>query len=526
MTEKLHVVLGSKALDILRDPGFQQDWNALYASCAWVDFEDRPEFLVPWYEVYNNFDPVVVYARGEQEQLVGLLPLCWHPDGDRLVRAGYEDGEYLSWICDQDHSVSFMPAALDAVRSKLGPVTVELGWLPPKVPLGWVRNRIGAGYRTRIETDRRFLIPVGDVEIVDRYIKSKKRLRTKWNKLARLGELSFRRYIETAELEMLFDYYFPLKSFRMAAAYGHAPISQQDEIRKRTLLLRLANAGYFHASALELDGVPIAAHMGIFIGKFLTLSGFVYLPHFGSMSPGQQLLLRLLQCLNEEGFESFDLSPGSEVYKERLGVEEQAVHYIFVYPSRKHYLLDKAKSGLKTWLKRHLPSNLIRQLRRSNAGSPIAIKSGDPPVVYRLGEEPKLAATGSSRLSRDCVPDLVSFSPDDMHEWVVFQRSAELLFQAGGMSLTACEGGNLKAAWFVVPAKNDFTLKGIGMPPDCWVLKLIPHGPIPDEFAIALCEVFNSIPEEMRRNLHAIADNSRHAAALKHAGFKLLEKQF
>lgn len=515
--ERVRVVVGDEALSMLKDPVFQQQWMALYARCPWAWVAELPEFLLPWYEVYDNFPPVVAYQQDTAGQLVGLLPLCRHPDTMVLVRGGYDDAEYLSWLCEANASSRFMPEALQAVGRAVGRVPVEIGWVSPETPLQWVDE--GRAGRCSLEPIGRFTIPVRDAGHVDQYLRSKKRLKTKLNKLKREGDLQFRRYRKAEELNFLFDHFFPLMYFRKAAAYGHTPFTREGEARKRRLLLRLAETpGLFHASALELDGVPVAAHMGPAARGFFCLAGLVHAPHLGLTSPGQQLLLHLVRCLHEEGFHTFDMSPGPESYKERLGENPEMVYKLRVHGDKAHYLASRARKGLASWAKRTLPAPLVDQIRKLRAGEPGEHAEQPPPPIYAQGPNASLPAP-ANLLGRNKVPDLLCFPRDDEARWVAFQRVAERYLSPGGTSLTHCVNHRLHAAWFLVPAKGDYSLVHAALPRDAWVLRAAPQGPVPLDVDAALQAALASIPEALRVSLYATVDRPELAATLQRAGW-------
>lgn len=342
---------GAEALALLRSERFQAKWRALYERCPWA-WAELPELLVPWYEVYDEYEPIVV-TEEDAERLQGLLLLCEDPHEARLLQGGHWDAEYISWLCEPDLTDRFMSDALDAVRSEIGPVRVELEWMLPETPLGWLEQSAGA--RCQVLTDVCHYVPLEDSADFQDYVQSKKRLRTKMNKLRRQGDLKYREYTTSAELEHLFKYFFPLFHSRRNALHGEAVPPIEEQRRKQQLLKRFASTpGLFHAVALELDGVPIAMHMAPGTRGIISIGGLAHSPEWEKLSPGMLLLVEQMKSLHDQGFVLFDMSPGEEGHKGRLGSHKRIASRVIVHPSRAACAASKTKKKLRSLAKQVL----------------------------------------------------------------------------------------------------------------------------------------------------------------------------
>ncbi|RZA35832.1 MAG: hypothetical protein EOP92_08550, partial [Lysobacteraceae bacterium] len=71
---KLSLLTGREAVELAQSPAFQAKWKRLYASCIWATGFQHPDFVLPWYALYQErFLPVIVLAESAGGELQGLL---------------------------------------------------------------------------------------------------------------------------------------------------------------------------------------------------------------------------------------------------------------------------------------------------------------------------------------------------------------------------------------------------------------------------------------------------------------------
>ncbi len=362
--EKPRVQLGKDALATLQDPSFQAQWRTLYEQCPWASAE-TPDVLVPWYEIYTNYEPIIVIQRTTDGALAGLLPLA-RRGRKSLVHAGHDTVEYISWLCEPSRGNAFIVEALEAVREAFGPVGIKMTWLMPNTPVDWLDQR-GPGLRCELLPQVCYVVPLTDKEALEKHIRSKKRLRTKMNKLRRQGELCYRQYTSPDELEFLLDRFLPEFYVRKAAAYGLETPSPEEQQRRRALLLRYGQTpGLLQAVGFELDGQPVAMHVTLALRGEVSQGGLAHAPEWAKLSPAQLLLLEQMRALHEAGFELFDFSPGEDSHKVRLGAEPRTIYGLYVHPRRAACLASKANKRARAVAKAKLPPRVlevVRQLR-------------------------------------------------------------------------------------------------------------------------------------------------------------------
>jgi hypothetical protein len=508
----------------LEETGFVAAWRTLYDGCSWATAGEHPGLLVPWYRHYGaEHEPVLVYQREVSGALGGLLALCRSPDGERLLPAGYVDAEYHVWLADATRADTFMPTALAALRGRLGPVRVEFGYLPPNAPLGWLKRRHGAVSCCELIADERMIVRTDDTAAIERYVRSKKRLRSRLSSLKRLGEVCFRRVLDRADLERVLDQFIPLIDFRKGAMYGLTPF-RVDPHKRAFLLDQFETPGLLHVTVLELDGRVIAAHLGTAGKGELPLSSVAHSDFYAEISPGQQLLLELIRRCPEDGIGVFDLTPGADAYKNRFGVESQGVHTLIVHPHRWHYIAARARGGLKRLARERLSAKTRGRVRelRDRRWDHRAVAASKPAMtrVYVLSDAVLKTATRTMVVSRNSVADLVALSTSDESRYLAFLRGAYAYVRAGAQTYTCMHDGALAGAWFVLPGRGDPAARAAGVPEDAWVLRGVAEGPAMGAQSGLLPAVLAEFGDQVRGALYAVAHTAEEAAIFEEAGLR------
>ena len=108
---------GESAIEHLESFGFKQRWSNLAATCPGFTRLQEPDFLGTWYQVYQKvYEPVIITAHNEQEELVAFLGLAWHKQGHFIEHAG--NAEYHGWLCTPELEVPFLKAVLSNIREQ------------------------------------------------------------------------------------------------------------------------------------------------------------------------------------------------------------------------------------------------------------------------------------------------------------------------------------------------------------------------------------------------------------------------
>lgn len=345
------VIVGDKALELMKSETFRQEWSELYESCPWATMAQSPDVTYLRCNMYrSNAIPVIVELR-DASRMVGLLVLARPVGGKKTLGALCEDGEYHVWIAHPEYAEIIMPEALPALWSNTRLPPLSLNYIPSGTPLEWVGQGRWKSCCKLIPVQTRIL-RLDDAERVQKFLRTKATLRSQRNQLKRLGQVTFRRVNGIQDFEQVLDRFVEMYSARKLAKVGNT-IFDSDPIKRNYIFARQGMSGMQHTTVLELDGKAIAAHIGLEgrPGGVFTLAGITHDPAYEKYSPGSLLLMDLINLLCEEGYRSFDLTPGGDSYKERWGDAYETVHELDIYRSRVQMLtqaaLDFSMKGMR-----------------------------------------------------------------------------------------------------------------------------------------------------------------------------------
>ena len=326
------VAIGDAALTLMNEPSYTREWLDLYLRCPWATEGQDPRFIQVRSNIYQSvWQPVLIEQR-QSGRLVGLLAMARQTKGN-LVGGGAEDCEYNTWISDQDHAESFMPDALDTLWLETSLPHIRLSYLTPDTPLQWLSTPPWRDRHNLVSCQRR-VHKLDSVEEIEKFVRSKKSLRALKNQITRLNTLRIRR-IENEEFPHILESFIAMNDARKSIKCGSA-LFQRDLLKRELLIARMAIPGLQHVTVLELGDRPIAAHIGLTgrPGGVFSLAGITHDPAWDKYSPGSLLLGELLPLLCREGYSSFDLTPGDDVYKNRWGTAVENVFSLEIFPTK------------------------------------------------------------------------------------------------------------------------------------------------------------------------------------------------
>jgi CelD/BcsL family acetyltransferase involved in cellulose biosynthesis len=324
---------GSAAIAHLKQDKVLREWQELYDRCAWATSAQRPEFIRLRYEIYETVANPVLIEQHERECLVGLLALALPNHSSWALGAACEDSEYNVWLCDVEYIDKFMPDALTALWKKMRTPPLHLYYIPAEASIEWARR---GKWRRRsvIESKEVWRLRLGSIDQSRQFVHSKKSLKSLSHQIQRIGKLSFRKIDGQSEFIPTLDKFIEIYSSRKKKKTGKT-IFEIDPFKRAYLLARQAMPGMQHTTVLELDGRAIAAHIGI-AGRpngMFSLAGIAHDDEYARYSPGSLLLAELIPLLAEEGYSTFDLTPGGDEYKKRWGDSTSIVYDMELFPS-------------------------------------------------------------------------------------------------------------------------------------------------------------------------------------------------
>ena len=275
----------------------------------------------------------VVRRDGE---VVAILPLA--REGDLVRFLGSPDSDYNDVLCRNDAGAEALETALRALLDE------TTGWTRCELQNIWddsrifahidevassVRARLHLAFRSRCP---RTVFPDGDDSVLRKILK-KKSLRRHRNKMARKGKLEFRHLESREEIHEHLPTFFAQHESRRRLA-GDRSIFE-DEARRtffKSLVDRLDPRAQLRFAVVELDGRPVAYHLG-----FEQDGVFVwYKPAFDAKmatdSPGEVLLLNLFEYVGQRGLSVFDFTVGEEAFKDRFATESMRCYTLHCFP--------------------------------------------------------------------------------------------------------------------------------------------------------------------------------------------------
>jgi CelD/BcsL family acetyltransferase involved in cellulose biosynthesis len=339
-----NLLTGAQAKLLLRDHLFQQQWNDLYLSCGWATPFQSPGFVTTWYEIYAQpFTPVLVTEVRSDGSLSGLLTLAMTLDSQQLFFAGAGQSEYHTWLATAENGDVFIETAMDLLRASFPGLTLTFRYLPPATPKQWLEIDRPWAQATRLDTFPRPLMKLADGENLRKSLR-KSGNKSRLNRLKRLGDLQFEQLHTPAELAEIFDDLIAYYDFRQGAV-NDSMCFQDDPLKKPFYLALMGVKDLLHVTVLKVGDLVVAAHLGVGDGRNCILGIPVHSPFHAAHSPGKLQILMLGVELVQQGFETLDLTPGGDPYKERFATDRDEVHVLTVF------LTDRAGAKQRAELK-------------------------------------------------------------------------------------------------------------------------------------------------------------------------------
>jgi CelD/BcsL family acetyltransferase involved in cellulose biosynthesis len=353
---------GDEALAFISSPAFVNGWEAILQDCTWSTACQYPDFIIPWYQIYQDrCSPVVVSAQDDDGAVTGLLTLALTNGGKRLVGAGMVEAEYQCWVERPENSNQFMRQAVEAIRIAFPKATLHLRYINVGAPVDWIGS-LEPGYYYRLHEHARPLMKLSGSEIAARL--GNRKIRAKIKKLKQSGALSFERVNDHDAFLASFD--------EVCAKYDHRQKKKnfvmpfKDDPLKGRFYKELHRRGILHATSLNVGNRIAAFHAGLISRSWLHLGINVQSSDFDAHSPGILHLLMMSALAQKEDFLMLDLTPGGDAYKESFATQHDTVYEFLLFPGYLSYLKNRVAFSTRTWAKSALKrlnirSSLLRQ---------------------------------------------------------------------------------------------------------------------------------------------------------------------
>ena len=465
----LTVLTGSEAMRLMGSEAIHSKWMALYERCPWATACQHPDFVLPWYQLYQgSFLPIVVLEESDDGALQGLLTLARRSGATTLTGAGERQAEYQAWLGAPEAGDDFIRKAIPAVRCAFPGADICLRYLPANIPLGWMSERSDYGRYCTLRSHRR---PVMNIDRAAMAVqRAKKNHRQNFNRLQRMGEVKFEKVCGHERFARVFDDICTQYDFRQGALHHQLPFAA-DALKKR-FYLELDKRGLLHTAILTVGGDIAASHVGLLSsGRALHLGINTHAPAYGAHSPGNLLLAMLGVHLAEEDVPVFDLTPGGDEYKEHFATEHDLAFELTIHGNVSQRLktgflaggIQLAKTGLRTAGIR--PSNVlaaidrVRSLGKSSErdfASRLHRESQEYRVVYRL--RPKIDSPGDPPVSKNCLADVMKYDPgaSPASYWQFLRLVMQRMTRSNQLYSLVRDGKLLVFCWLAVGSASVF----------------------------------------------------------------------
>ena len=276
-------------------------------------------WLWSWWNAFGAGRPLAVCVVWEDQRLVAALPLA---SGSRLRIEGLANS-HSPMLGPLSADAAALRALLDALWAKRPEVV--LSHLPAEEHLVAAVCR-GRSRWTVLEPR----LPGWTVTLAgdyDSYVNAstwRKRLASKGRKMRREHDATFSLVQSPAALEAELRAGFAVEASGWKGAAGTAVLcSPETERFYRDVAAAFAARGELRTSSLTIDGQLAAWHLHILHAGRLHVLKFGYDERFRSLSPGNVLVLAILERAFALGLEACELGPGKEDYKRRFATVEQ-----------------------------------------------------------------------------------------------------------------------------------------------------------------------------------------------------------
>jgi CelD/BcsL family acetyltransferase involved in cellulose biosynthesis len=307
------------------------EWNDLYERCRDVTPFRRPEWLLPWIEIFCPRDWFAITIR-DGSRLIGLaLLLVYRHEGKGILAfAGGGVSDYLGLLCEPGREAEVVEAMIESVVTErdwdvleLTDVAAESALLKLSLFQGHIR-----------EHDSVSVLPLPEAKEQLLGIFSKRQRANLRNAASRMQRAGGGR-IESATSETLAEYLddlFRLHTTRWAQSGQPGVLADQNTraFHERCAAALLAKGiSKIHRLKLGAQTIAVLYSMWERGTVFCYMQGFD--PAYAKLSPGTQLMFAVMEEAQKQGIRRFDFLRGQETYKEHWRARAQPTFCIAMH---------------------------------------------------------------------------------------------------------------------------------------------------------------------------------------------------
>lgn len=311
----------------------EEAWSELEEQSSSATIFQSLSWTRAWWNAFGKHLSLATVVVRDGNGILGILPLL--RSGGQLRFVGTPGADYCDCLCIEEIAPEVIATALRALLKLDDWKTCRLANLRDESQFARHAGQLPkdvSEHFTLAPTAIRSALVLGEER--DKWIAAMRRkpaLKRHLNKLYRSGPVRFRHVETREEAHKLLHTLFQHHIYRRAMAGEYSQFLSPDWREfYRALVDELDLRNQLRFSVLELDGKPVACHLGFEKHRTLVL----YKPTFDidawELSPGDVLLSELLGYASERKLEEVDFTIGSEQYKEHFTNDSRDIYCGFL----------------------------------------------------------------------------------------------------------------------------------------------------------------------------------------------------
>lgn len=365
---KTQLVTDEKARLLMKTPAFLMAWKGLVANSNGFNAFQEPSFVITWYDHYSAlYQPVLALAYNQEEKLVSFMGLAWHKKSKFITHAGAHDAEYHGWLSNSEFEIKFLKLTFQSLQDQFSISIWKWGWLPSADSEKIIQKALPEGMYILQENRPAPVWDLSKAEKLRKFRKSKS-IKSKISRYKRRGNYRFEIIDDNKRFQEVLSVAKEQYDFRQEASFNEKPFT--DDPNKESFCIAIHAAGVAHASVLWLDDKILSFHLGVGDKNRVCLGINSYDPTESKQSPGTLLLIELAETLLSNGYVCFDLTPGSDSYKDRFANNYNDLARPTIYFNSKAMLKGKITLNAFTQVRRilaffKLNTNEVRRIKNN-----------------------------------------------------------------------------------------------------------------------------------------------------------------
>jgi hypothetical protein len=304
-----------EALELISSDVFIKQWKELAVGRSVYCRMQEAEILSVWYRHYSTVnEPVIFTAFNNSNELVGFLGMVWDEKNQELKHAGHP--QYRGWLAKPEYEIPFLQKVFIIIKDEFHIKNLFWSVLSPGLSIDVLKSALGPGMHMTCEETLSPRWNLTDPARLKKLLKNKS-IKSNFNRYKRLGNFRFEIISDPEYLREVLDIAKNQIDFRKEAVNNSLPF-KSDPNKIDYFCEQLSEPGTILPVALWLDDQLLSFNQGVmsknyFIGRITSFDPSQY-----RYSPGTLLFIRLAEYLTEKGYEIFDMTPGTNSYKDRF----------------------------------------------------------------------------------------------------------------------------------------------------------------------------------------------------------------